>query len=109
EPISEPRAGSIVGALRLVVSVTLLSRTLGLVRDLVTARIFGDTAVGSAFAAAFAAPNTFRRLFGEGALAAAFIPEYAGLIERQPQLAGRFAMLTLGILALTTGAITIIL
>ena len=98
-----------VGALRLVAGVTLLSRVLGLVRDLVTARIFGDTAVGSAFAAAFAVPNTFRRLFGEGALAAAFIPEYAGLVEREPQLAGRFATLTIGALALVTGAITILL
>jgi putative peptidoglycan lipid II flippase len=108
-PAEAARTGSIVGALRVVASVTLLSRALGLVRDLATARIFGDTAVGSAFAAAFAVPNTFRRLFGEGALAAAFIPEYAGLVEREPQLAGRFATLTIGALALVTGAITIVL
>ncbi len=109
EAAAEARAGSIVGALRVVASVTLLSRILGLVRDLVTARIFGDTVVGSAFAAAFAVPNTFRRLFGEGALAAAFIPEYAGLVERDPSLAGRFATLTVGLLAVVTGGITIAL
>lgn len=112
EAAGEARGGSsvgIVGALRVVASVTLLSRILGLVRDLVTARIFGDTVVGSAFAAAFAVPNTFRRLFGEGALAAAFIPEYAGLVERDPALAGRFATLTVGLLAVVTGGITIAL
>ncbi|MFG0283879.1 MAG: murein biosynthesis integral membrane protein MurJ [Phycisphaerales bacterium JB039] len=108
----QPPSGSgltLGSALRLVSGITLLSRILGLVRDLITARIFGDTAVGSAFAAAFAVPNTFRRLFGEGALAAAFIPEYAGLVDRDPALAGRFATLTVGALAVVTGALTIAL
>ena len=53
-------------AVRAVSLVTLLSRVAGLVRNVVVARIFGDTAVGSAFAAAFQTPNMFRRLFGEG-------------------------------------------
>ncbi len=69
------------GAVRSVSLVSLLSRLFGLVRDLVIVRLFGDTAVGSAFAAAFAIPNMFRRLLGEGALSAAFIPEYAQAVE----------------------------
>ncbi len=51
-------------AVRAVFSVTLLSRVGGLVREVIVARIFGDTAIGSAFAAAFTIPNLFRRLFG---------------------------------------------
>lgn len=75
------------GAVRSVSLVSLLSRLFGLVRDLVIVRLFGDTAVGSAFAAAFAIPNMFRRLLGEGALSAAFIPEYARAAE-QPRSTG---------------------
>lgn len=63
-------------AVRAVAGVTLLSRLGGLVRDVILVRVFGATDVNSAFQAAFAIPNMFRRLFGEGALSAAFIPEY---------------------------------
>lgn len=53
---------------------TLSSRILGLVREQVYARFMGDTPVASAFKLAFQIPNLFRRLLGEGALTAAFIP-----------------------------------
>jgi putative peptidoglycan lipid II flippase len=53
---------------------TLLSRVLGMVREMVYARFMGDDWVASAFALAFTIPNLFRRLLGEGALTAAFIP-----------------------------------
>jgi putative peptidoglycan lipid II flippase len=53
---------------------TLLSRVLGMVREMVYARFMGDGWVASAFAFAFQIPNLFRRLLGEGALTAAFIP-----------------------------------
>ncbi len=95
-------------AFRVISSLTLLSRVLGLVRDVVTARLFGDTAVGSAFAAAFAVPNTFRRLFGEGALAAAFVPEYASLVEQDPRAADRFATFTVGLLGLVTAGLAVL-
>ena len=55
-------------------SATLLSRVLGMVREIVYARFMGDGWVASAFAFAFTVPNLFRRLLGEGALTAAFIP-----------------------------------
>jgi len=61
-------------AVRTVSGLTLVSRCAGLARDVVTARLFGDDALGSAFRAAYALPNLFRRLFGEGALSAAFCP-----------------------------------
>jgi putative peptidoglycan lipid II flippase len=53
---------------------TLFSRVLGMVRVMVYARFMGDGWVAGAFTFAFQIPNLFRRLLGEGALTAAFIP-----------------------------------
>jgi len=55
-------------------AATLLSRMLGMVRVMVYARFMGDGPVAGAFTLAFQVPNLFRRLLGEGALTAAFIP-----------------------------------
>lgn len=53
---------------------TLASRILGLAREITFAHFMGDKAVAGAFSLAFMIPNLFRRLLGEGALTAAFIP-----------------------------------
>src|SRR6202789_3931317 len=53
---------------------TLTSRVRGMVREMVYASFMGDGWVAGAFALAFTIPNLFRRLLGEGALTAAFIP-----------------------------------
>lgn len=53
---------------------TLSSRVLGMVREMVYAAFMGDGAVAGAFKFAYSIPNLFRRLLGEGALTAAFIP-----------------------------------
>ena len=105
-PANAPAAGT-GRAIRTVSGLTVLSRCFGLARDLVTVRIFGDTAVGSAFAAAFAIPNLFRRLFGEGALSAAFLPAYARLLKHEPETAHALASLVIGVLAAITGAIAL--
>jgi putative peptidoglycan lipid II flippase len=55
-------------------AATLTSRVLGMVREMVYARFMGDTPVAGIFKFAFQIPNLFRRLLGEGALTAAFIP-----------------------------------
>jgi len=55
-------------------AATLISRLLGMVREIVYAAFMGNTWVASAFIMAFQVPNLFRRLLGEGALTAAFIP-----------------------------------
>ena len=55
-------------------AATLSSRLLGMVREMVYARFMGDGWVAGAFQFAFTIPNLFRRLLGEGALTAAFIP-----------------------------------
>lgn len=60
----------------IVASSTLASRVLGMVRDIVTATTFGVSPVTDAFWLAFKVPNLARRLFGEGALTAAFLPAF---------------------------------
>jgi putative peptidoglycan lipid II flippase len=55
-------------------AATLTSRILGMVREIVYANFMGDSPVASAFKFAFQVPSLFRRLLGEGALSAAFIP-----------------------------------
>jgi len=55
-------------------AATLTSRVLGLLREIAYARFMGDGWVAGAFILAFMIPNLFRRLLGEGALTAAFIP-----------------------------------
>jgi len=56
---------------------TLISRVLGLARDIIIARFFGAGAGTDAFFVAFKIPNFFRRLFAEGAFSQAFIPVLA--------------------------------
>src|SRR5580658_4958061 len=55
-------------------AATMTSRVLGLVREQVYAAFMGTSEVYGAFIYAYMAPNLFRRLLGEGALTAAFIP-----------------------------------
>lgn len=59
-----------------VSALTLVSRILGLIRDKFLVVVFGASGVLDAFLFAFTIPNLFRRLFGEGALSAAFIPVF---------------------------------
>lgn len=100
--MSTTKPSTIARDTRTVASVTLISRVFGLARDLVTVRLFGDSLVGSAFAAAFAIPNLSRRLLGEGALSAAFIPRYTRLSEENEETAERYATLIVMLLALIT-------
>lgn len=60
---------------------TLLSRVLGLVRDTLTTAFLGAGPINDALITAFKVPNTFRRIFAEGAFNAAFVPLYARRIE----------------------------
>lgn len=55
-------------------AATMTSRLLGMVREMVYARFMADGWEAGAFQLAFMVPNLFRRLLGEGALTASFIP-----------------------------------
>nr|WP_255429089.1 murein biosynthesis integral membrane protein MurJ [Saccharibacter sp. 17.LH.SD] len=62
---------------------TMLSRLLGLVRDQLLAMFLGAGALQDAYQIAFRLPNMFRRLFGEGALNAAFVPLFTKRYETE--------------------------
>ena len=66
----------ILRSTRLVTLVTLLSRVLGYVRDLLIAILLGTTLAADAFVIAFRIPNLLRRLMAEGAITGAFIPVF---------------------------------
>ena len=87
--------------------LTLVSRVTGLGRDALLARAFGAGATLDAFNFAFQVPNLFRRLFGEGALTASFLPVYARLDEEDPAAARAFAGVMLALLGIALAAITI--
>lgn len=72
---------------------TLGSRVLGMVRDMATAALLGlaGSGVMDAFVVAFRVPNLFRRLLGEGALAAGYVPGLAAALERDRTEAWRLA------------------
>jgi len=57
--------------------LTLVSRVAGFAREMLMSRIMGASWQADAFFVAFRLPNTFRRLFGEGAFSAGFVPLYA--------------------------------
>jgi len=78
---------NLLKALAAVSSMTLLSRILGFVRDVVIARAFGAGMLTDAFFVAFKIPNLLRRLFAEGAFSQAFVPILAEYKNRQGQAA----------------------
>ena len=57
--------------------LTMVSRVAGFVRDMLMSRIMGASGAADAFFVAFRLPNTFRRLFGEGAFSAGFVPLFS--------------------------------
>ena len=65
--------------------MTLTSRVTGLIRDIAFAQFLGSGPIADAFFVAFRIPNFFRRIFGEGALSAAFVPVYSEYESRYPE------------------------
>ena len=70
------RSSAVVG------SATMISRVLGLLRDVVLANLIGANGNADAFFVAFKIPNFLRRLFAEGAFAQAFVPVLADTREK---------------------------
>ena len=92
----------------IIASLTLVSRVLGLVRDMLVARYLGAGGVSDAFFTAFKLPNVFRRMFAEGAFNAAFVPLYAKRIERDGEAsADGFASETAAVLFAAVAAVVI--
>jgi len=102
-----PDTSGLFTSARRVAAFTLLSRVLGLARDAVCAMAFGAGPEFSAFVFAFMIPNLFRRLLGEGALSAAFIPTFATNREQKGEgAAWQLFRNTLGVLLITLAVLT---
>jgi hypothetical protein len=73
--------------------LTAISRVFGFARDMLLARVLGAGLAADAFQLAFTLPNTFRRLFAEGAFSVAFVPMYSRALhgEGGEEEANRFA------------------
>ncbi|MFM9097804.1 MAG: murein biosynthesis integral membrane protein MurJ, partial [Phycisphaerales bacterium] len=92
---------------RTFAALTLLSRVTGFGRDAILGRIFGAGPMLDAFNVAFQFPSLFRKLFGEGALSASFLPVYARLDKDDPAVARRFAGVMLAMVAIFLAGLAI--
>src|SRR5512133_90399 len=96
------RAAGILG------SATLLSRIMGMVRDMVVSRLFGAGFATDAFFAAFMIPNMLRRFFAEGALTSAFVPIFSETLTRDGgEEARRLANVCFTLLTMIMAGITL--
>ena len=84
---------SLVKSVGTIGGLTAISRVFGFARDMMMARVVGAGLVADAFQLAFTLPNTFRRLFAEGAFSVAFVPMYSKALhgEGGEEEANRFA------------------
>ena len=91
-----------------VASMTMLSRILGFIRDIVLAQTFGASPGFDAFLIAFKIPNFLRRLFAEGAFSQAFVPVLAEYREQHGDKVQTFMSHIAGCLALTILLVVIV-
>ncbi len=89
---------------------TLASRVLGMVRDMAMAALLGLAGGGvmDAFVIAYRIPNLFRRLFGEGALTASYLPVLSAELEKDPKAAWRVASVVITWLAAMLAALVLL-
>jgi putative peptidoglycan lipid II flippase len=105
------KSGGLLRSSAIYSALTLVSRFLGLARDLViTARLgASQTIAADAYFTALTFPNLFRRMFAEGAFAAAFVPDYTKRLEAEGQeAADRYAGDALATMAAATIVITLV-
>lgn len=98
---------SIMQSAKRFFSGTMLSRVAGMLRDMMMAYVFGTQSAIAAFLVAFRLSHSMRRLFGEGALQSAFIPQFELLRKDNPQRASQFfrdltLFLSIGLTAIIT-------
>jgi putative peptidoglycan lipid II flippase len=105
------RSGGLIRSSMIYSAFTLISRVMGFVRDLAVTYFMGASATiaADAYNAAFAFPNLFRRIFAEGAFAAAFVPAYSRALEKDgEEKADVLAADAMAALAAATIAITVV-
>jgi putative peptidoglycan lipid II flippase len=110
-PADRDGAHSLIRSSLVVSSLTMVSRVLGFLRDLAVSYTMGASAsfAADAYNTALAFPNLFRRIFAEGAFAAAFVPAYSkSLAKDGEEVADILAADAMAVLAAATIAITIV-
>src|SRR4051794_30053850 len=109
-PVAAP-AKTFLQHAKLIGGLTFLSRIVGLAREVVAGHYLGTGVVANAFTVAFTIPNLFRKLLGEGALSASFIPLYAQAVKRGTtetgEPASEFAAASVNLLAMILLGITV--
>ena len=86
---------------------TMASRILGFARDMLIAAILGAGPIADAFFVALRLPNLFRRLFGEGAFNAAFVPSISHILHTEGVGAAQsFAEEATAVMVFWLGALT---
>lgn len=93
---------------RQIASLTAVSRIFGFIRDMSYSHFFGASALLDAWTIAFKIPNLARRLFGEGAASASFIPVYSEELHRDPQQAKNLVNTVVTVLFVLLAAIIVI-
>ncbi len=100
---------NLVRAAFTVGSLTLVSRLLGFLRDLLIAAVLGAGAAADAFFVAFKLANMLRRLFAEGAFNAGFVPLFARTLEQEgPRAARAFACHALAAMTLVLALVVLL-
>jgi putative peptidoglycan lipid II flippase len=88
---------------------TMASRILGFARDVLIADVMGTGPVADAFFVALRLPNLFRRLFGEGAFNAAFVPSISAIFHKEGMTAATgFAEEATAVMIFWLGALTVL-
>ena len=106
----QPAKSGLARSAGIVSSATLISRVLGLVREQVTAYLFGASDAVDAFKSAFRIPNLLRDMFAEGALSAGFIPIFSEKLRSgSKEDAIRFAGLVFGALTAIVAVIVLLM
>ncbi len=82
----------LIKGFRQIVVLTVISRVLGMVRDMAFAFFLGASGIMDGWVIAFMIPNLSRRLFGEGAASSSLIPVYSQELERDRKQADRLAL-----------------
>ena len=104
-----PAAARLARSAGLIGVATMMSRVLGLARDIVYAWLFGAGNQMDAFNVAFKIPNMVRDLFAEGAMSAAFVPAFTrALTQHGRNAAWRLGNLVITALLLVTGVIVVV-
>jgi len=97
-----------VKGFRQIASLTAVSRVFGFVRDIAYSHFFGANALLDAWTIAFKIPNLARRLFGEGAASASFIPVYSEELTKGPEQAKQLVNTVVTVLFVLLATIVLI-